>query len=410
MIDYEQKVIEPGNRVSKLARKINVASYHNCPAVHVVRQPGNFRAPDGYIWQKHILAEMMEHTIDPVTREVTEWRMRELPQNDGAGGKPQFFTLVGTPEVFRMLGWEIITMSADDIARHGGLPTVITNDLQMQRVTELNFPLIRAALFGYSAALKKSRLVSITGETAVMEHSITAFCDDESEEQLILTWSAACIGLSHRDREINTGRIAPDMPIVGFWEPGLRCNGGGFFTELFLHRYPSGRFHENDEAMRLAKLLTVPSRSYARTVTRIVGWNSDGTLCPPLADITGIAHITGGGVWEKLGDLLPEGVGANLDGMPHPAGVLTYGQELSYEDDFPKPLDDLHAYRNLHGGFGMMFVCATEEDARKVIAEAAKDNIRADIAGTTTRSNDNEITIMSRFREERELSSKEFDA
>ncbi len=404
---YKREVIDPGDQISRLAHEINLQSYGNCPAVLVVpHQPGNFRGPVGFTWKPSILKKLAEGvSIDPVDGKVTGWRMLQEIENDGAGGKPQFFTLIGTPAVFRNLGWEIITMTADDFARSGRFPAIIVNEMNVKRITAGNIPLLQAALEGYGEALKQAGLVNITGETAVMKHSITAFCDTDSLEQLILTWGATCLGLAYHNLLIDGLEIQPGMPIVGFWEPGYRCNGGTFFTNVILQKFgPTiDKIRSSHQAMEFIQKLTIPSKSYARTITRIVGWNSDGNIHEPLAEIRGIAHITGGGVWGKFGEILPPGVGAYLHSLPEPAEVLRQGQELSWEIPELK-LTDYQAYGTLHGGCGMLIIAASENDASRIITEATQDQIKAQIVGETT-DRHGEILIRSRFKEGKTLSS-----
>ncbi|MDD5626576.1 MAG: AIR synthase-related protein [Patescibacteria group bacterium] len=405
---YRTEIIDPGDQASHLAHEVCVQSYSNCPAVIIIpHQPGNFRGPVGFLWKPHILEAMARNRVDPQSEALTHWEMLQEVENDGAGGKPQFFTLLGIPEFFQRLGFEIITMTADDFARSGRFPAVMVNEINAKRITAENFPLFKATMEGYGEALKQSGLVNITGEIAIMKHSITAFCDTRSSAEFILTWGGTCIGLAHRDLLTDGSEIKPGMPIVGFWEPGYRCNGGTFFTNLILKKFGPEiqRIKDNPRALDFIANLTIPSRSYARTITRIAGWYPDGSIGKPLAKIYGIAHITGGGVWKKFGELLPEGVGANLDSMPEPAEVLRQGQELSW--DLPDlRLTDRQAYGTLHGGCGMLIICA-KNDAEKIIAEAKKDIIRAEVVGETTISPDREVIIHSRFKEGGILSSKD---
>ena len=404
---YREKVIDPGDRISKLASLVCKESFGNNEAISVVSfQPGSFRGGIGYLLKPHILREMAKCKIDPQSGKVISWTMMESVQNDGAGGKPQFFTLVADPKVFYGLGWEIIAMTADDLARLGMFPFGIYNELSAKATTEENMPAIQALFEGYGSALKKSNLVNFTGETAIMNHSITAFCDINSSEQLIVTWGASCIGLAHKDLLIDNSKIKPGMTIVGFLEDGYRCNGGTLFTNLFLEVFGPNieDIVNNSEAIKFARKLTTPSISYAKTISRIVGWNLDGSVGDPLARIAGIAHITGGGVWGKFGEILPQRVGAYLDSMPKPPEVLLQAQEMLW--DIPKlRLTDYQAYSTLHGGCGMMIIVENEIDADIVIKEAIKDGIRAQVIGRTIKipesseKNVKNIMIESRFKE-----------
>lgn len=399
-VTYQHQVVMPGDRASRYAKKVCAESYKNCKAVHIVpHDPGNFRGPVGFVWQHALLEEMAKYRVDN-NGEIQSWRLLEAVENDGAGGKPQFFALVGTKEVLHDLGWEIIEMVAADFARSGRFAAVIDNEMNLQRITDDNFQYFQAVMDGYADHLAQSRLVNITGEIAVMRNSITAFCDAQSDSQLVLTWGASCIGLARKKFLITGGNIRPKMPIVGFWEPGYGCSGGGFLSDVVMRTWgPSaGVVQESQAAREFAAKLCVPTKPLARTVTRIVGWNDDGSEGVPMAKIAGIAHITGGGVWEKLRDILPMNVGAVLDSMPKPAEVLLEAQELScrHEDLL---LTDYDAYGTLHGGCRMLLVCKTTKDAEIVIGEAEKDSIKAQVVGRTVESGINKITIYSRFKE-----------
>ena len=402
---YREEIIDPGDRASRLARDICFASHGNCPAVTVIpHQPENFRGPVGFSWSPQVLLEMSRNW--PSRR--SDWSVMEEVENDGAGGKPQFFTLLNDPATFRDLGWEIITMTADDFARSGRFPAVIVNEMNVKAITDQNFHLFQACMEGYGEALRKANLVNITGEVAIMKHSITAFCDGLEADQLVLTWGATCIGLARKEFLIDGSAIRPGMPIVGFSEQGYRCNGGTFFTNLLMrkyrHRNGCPNFHLHDEAKAFVKALTIPSISYAKTICRLVGWKDDGHLGQPLANITGIAHITGGGVWGKFGEILPKGVAATLDSMPLPPEVLLQAQEMSRSFDDLR-MSDYQAYETFHGGCGMLVVCADERHANVVISEAAKDGVTAQTVGWTHEltENGNQLIIVSRFRNRGEI-------
>jgi phosphoribosylaminoimidazole (AIR) synthetase len=397
---YKEEVIAPGDRASQLAKDICFQSHGNCPAVIIVpHNPGNFRGAVGFAWKKHVLTNLANYSVKKSTKEI-EWTMLEEVENDGAGGKPQFFTLVGAPNVFRGLGWEIICMVADDFARTGRMPCVIDNEISVKAITTKNYPHFEAMMQGYGAALKQANLVNITGEVAIMKHSITAFCDTGANDQLILTWGASCLGLAHKDKLIDGSQIRPDMPIVGFWEPGYRCNGGTFFTNLILRKFGPeiDKIQNSPQAMSFVNALTVPSQSYAKTICRILGWKPDGRVRKPLAQVKGIAHITGGGL-SKLKEILPLGIVAHLDNMPDPAPVLRQAQEFSWGTDLQ--LFDEQAYTTLHGGCGMVLVCSNHASAAKVIREAANDGINAQIIGKTAglAGETKKVCIRSRFKQ-----------
>lgn len=410
MNDYKKEVIDPGDEVSRLAKTVCFNSHGNCQAVVVVpHAPGNFRGPVGWLWQKGLLGRMAEYNYRP--HGGVDWQLMEEIENDGAGGKPQFFTLVGTTDVFYNLGWEIIAMTADDFARSGRLPCIMANELQVKKATKANLPLIRSMFNGLESALRESNLVNITGETAIMKNSIAAFCDTDEDGQLILTWGATCIGLADKDLLFNPKNIKPNMPIVGFLENGYRCNGGGAFTKLLLKKYGDVKtIRQDPQAMDFVRKLTIPSISYAKTICRIIGWQENGEVGDPLAQVIAAAHITGGGIWGKLGEILPSGVGAHLGNMPPLTEVLREAQwmsgEFSSSDD---RFRDEDMYDTFHGGLGMALVAPSDDEANKIMTEAAKDGIKSQVVGYTTYTSRLKIVSRGLFRQGKLLTAPEPD-
>ncbi len=394
-MDYHKEIVAPGDRFSELARKICVASFNNSPAVTIQRGGAGMRAMDGFEWNEATLRAMLR-------REVYE-----VAQSDGAGGKPQFFTLYNTPEAFRGLGWEVITMNADDVACRGGLPTmVLSSNIDVKEITDENWYLCEALLTGFGEALKKSNLVLMTGETAVMPHCITAFCDIGSKDQLILTWNATCLGLASASKQPNGTTIKPGMTIIGFKDQGYRCNGGTKITNIILDTWgPDVKsVLSNSNALAFIEKVVVPSRSYAGTISRLNGWKLDGSLGTPPVTLHGVAHITGGGIWSKLAEILPAGVGANLNSMPESTAVLLEAQQLASKTN--SPMTDHECHGTFHGGCGLMIIC-DKTDADRVCNEARTDEHDPYVIGKTTASPEGEVTILSRFREGKKLSSQQ---
>ena len=394
---YMREVIDPGDRASKLAKEICVRSFRNNKAVLVVpHDRGNFRGPVSWLWQPAVMAEMAKCKIR--RGKVVEWTMAQSLENDGDGGKPQFFSLVGVMEVFYDLGWEVIAMTADDESRAGRFPCIMDNQADVKLASERNFHLVRALFIGYGRALRATRLVNLTGEFAVMKHSITAFCDGSKENQLILTIDGSCIGLTSNELLLRPENMKPGMVIVGLWEPGYRCNGGTFFTKTLLGKFGPEikKIRKNPKAMEFVRRLCTPSQVYTPLLTELCGWEDDGTVGYRFVNIVGIVNVTGGGVWGKLADILPSGVGADLNKMPRPARVLLDGQRYSF-GLHKVELSDWQGYSTLHGGCGNLVICATRKDARIVIEAARQRRIQAKIVGSTIASRKSEIVIKSRF-------------
>jgi len=390
---YAETVIEPGDKVSALAGTICRESRNNNTAaiVHDHTRGNAFRDPVYWNWNPAVL------------RAMQEGKMAMATENDGAGGKPQFFSLkslLSPLPSFRHLhwqglGWEIITMVADDHARKGRFSAVIDNELNVASITPENFPLIEIMLKGYGTALKHAGLINITGETAVLKKQVTLLGREPNKNGLTLTWGASCTGLVAHDRVITGERVEPGMPIIGFKEDGYRCNGGTHYADILetLIELNTTGGNMEKEIMQLLNQLTIPSKSYARFLQWCNGWNMDGTLKKrsPIP-LIGCAHITGGGIWSKLGEILPEGVGANLLNMPKPNKALQMGYH--YGNCFGKTMTPWQFNQTFHGGCGI-HVVVHPKHLDLTLREATNWNIEASLIGITTAHAEKEILIKS---------------
>jgi phosphoribosylformylglycinamidine cyclo-ligase len=390
---YKAEVIDPGDKASKLAHAVNIRSYSNNPAVQVIpMQPGNFRGPVGHKWSGDLPYEMARGEGD-------DWVVCEATENDGAGQKLGFHALAGTEAAFKGAAWEIIAMTADDLARSGRFPAIICNEINVKRITPENVHLMNALLRGYGIALRRANLVSITGETAVMKYNVTCRFDTGDPSQLIANWGATCLGLARKDLLITGEGITAGMTVFGFRERGYRCNGGGKLTEIIVNTWgpEPEKIAKSHHAKAFAEALTVPSMSYARAVCEMVGWRDDGTQTELRNPILALAHITGGGVWNKFREILPAGIGADLHSMPPPPPVLIAAQEYSFHT--PKPVTDGECYGTFHGGCGMIGVC--QPDQFKTIANIGRRcGITVNKVGETIASRKREVRIKSRFLNE----------
>jgi phosphoribosylformylglycinamidine cyclo-ligase len=399
MKTYAEEVIKPGDAGSKIAKEETFKTHGYNPAVSIWPQnPGHFRSAVAHSWAPHIL-DMMRLNFDKLGRRKRVPVMSEVTQNDGTGGKPQFFSLINTPEVWRGHGRDLVAMAADDM--RGCLPAWIDNEVCVQRMTDQNLPLFEALMQGYVEACEEAGLVNVTGELAIMKDQVTGWCDTQSDDQLLLTWTGSCTGLLYKDFNIFTRGIGCMMPIVGFLEDGYRCNGGGWFTKLLMAYYGSAQaVRESDEAMEFVRRLTTPSKIYCKALARVMGWTEDAKIGKPLADIRAIAHITGGGL-GKLAEVLPERIGAHLDLMPIPPSVLLEAQEMSIHDSVPKKqmLTDEEGYTTLNGGIGMAVIVNCTTDAVRLINAVEPFGIKAQIIGETWVTDDpkNKLVVHSRF-------------
>jgi len=384
-MSYRTEVVDPGDEISKHAHQANVESYGNCSAVEVVPvQPGNFRGPVLFGWKRPVLELMLDGKV------------KMMVQTDGAGHKPQIIATLNTAEHFRTLATTIGAMTLDDFGK--GFPVVLANQLDTGAVTPENLPLALALFEGYGDMLARTGVVGLGGETAVERFAITTFWDHVPANRLALSWCGNCIGLVCPElMSPERTEVTPGMAIVGFVDSGFGCNGATLLIKVIMRQFgndPDKIMAAGGHIVGFLEGLARPCPIYAPTMAKLNGWQSDGTLVNPLADVRQVIHVTGGGIWKRVKEALPPGVGATLSDLPQPAPALLRAQDWAVGT--PEAFSDLDAYGTFHGGCRMLVICPPNQ-VETIVRVAQRNDITAMKVGETVVSPESEILITSRF-------------
>jgi len=131
--------------------------------------------------------------------------------------------------------------------------------------------------------------------------------------------------------------------------------------------------HTELDGQRLIDRALKPSRIYAKAIVAMTGgWSLKRQ---PKATLHGAAHISGGGLPEKLGRALkPSGFGASVSSPFEPNALRTYCQQVG--------VSDYEAYRTWHMGQGMVLISPSYEE---VIDVANEYDIEAKVIGNVTK-------------------------
>ncbi|HEU4828874.1 MAG TPA: phosphoribosylformylglycinamidine cyclo-ligase [Gemmatimonadales bacterium] len=110
------------------------------------------------------------------------------------------------------------------------------------------------------------------------------------------------VGVVEEDEAIHGARIAPGDVLLGYASTGLHTNGYTLARRVVFERMGlSLDAILGDTGTTVADALLAVHRSYVRAVE------------PALAQVHGIAHITGGGIAGNLARILPPGTAATVD-------------------------------------------------------------------------------------------------
>ena len=291
-------------------------------------------------------------------------------QLDGIGTKPEISERLNE---HRGAAFDLLAMLVDDAAASGGEVLAVGNLLDVRELNsddEVTISGIHQLAEGMVLASKDAHVAVIGGEIAELGKRIGGY------GSFNYNWGGVAFVATRKDRKLTGSELQPGHTLVGFAEPGFRSNG---ITDVrnAMEKHYGPSWHEQVEPslgnIALGKLMQTPATIYAK-LTRVL---QGGVLYEePAAEITGVAHITGGGQPSKLGRMLlrTEGLGITIDNPIEPPDAMLHVQRLC-------GFDDRKAYGKWHMGPGM--VGATPEP-QKVLAEADDFGIVAQEIGQVT--------------------------
>lgn len=290
---------------------------------------------------------------------------------------------------------DLFAMVCDDAVVRGAEPVAIGSILDVNQLddTPETHAAINQLAEGYVEAARLAGVVVVNGEVAELGDRVGG------HGPFNYNWGAAVMWIAHRERLLTGQKIKPGDTLVGLEEKGFRSNGITDVRKGMLEKYGEDWQEVVDRSIAsvaLGQLVKHPSTIYAKAVTRMLG-GYDITV-EPQAEVSGVAHITGGGQPSKLGRMLePTGYGAVIDDPIDPPVIMTAMQEI-------RGFDDRTAYGKWHMGAGMILATpspdevirvATEEGkVAKVIGEVTKaPEIRIKNRGTHANSTDRKYLV-----------------
>lgn len=288
---------------------------------------------------------------------------------DGVGTKVEVAERMDDHSV---VAHDLFAMVCDDAVVRGAEPVAIGSILDVRQLndTEHTRNAVRQLGQGYVTAAKAAGVVVVNGEVAELGDRIGGYGDFN------YNWGASVLWLAHKERILTGHQMQPGDALVGLTEHGFRSNGITDVRKAMLEHYGPEWQHtivKELGELSLGRLVQKPSIIYSRFVSELTGgFDIDKK---PKAEVTGVAHITGGGQPSKLGRMLePSGFGVTIDAPIDPPQIMLEVQQL-------RDFSDEKAYGKWHMGPGM--VIATPEP-EKVLAEAQAQGITAQTIGQVT--------------------------
>ncbi len=211
---------------------------------------------------------------------------------DGVGSKVMLAVELGD---LSTVGIDLVAMNVNDMITCGAEPLFFLDYLAVHGIE----PDAMAVLMeGIAAGCRESDCALLGGETAEMP-------DLYGPGELDLGGFA--VGVVELGRQVDPQRVQPGDRIIGLPSSGIHSNGYSLVRKVIQRNRLrlDAAYDELGETLGAAVLR--PTRIYVQSILRLLAGYRRKRV------VTGMAHITGGGLAENLARALPAGCGATLN-------------------------------------------------------------------------------------------------
>jgi phosphoribosylformylglycinamidine cyclo-ligase len=277
-----------------------------------------------------------------------------VSSTDGVGTKLLIAQALGRHDT---IGIDLVAMSVDDVAAQGAEPLFFLDYLLIERLVP---ELVDEIVAGIAAGCRMAGCALIGGEMAEHPGHLSPGSYD-----LV----GFCVGVVERDRVVTGASIAPGDAVIGLASSGLHANGYSLTRRVLLRGGGEALAARPPGLSRtLGEELLVPTVIYSPAVLAL--------LASASVEVKGLAHVTGGGIPENLGRILPEGVGAEIDAGAWPRPPIF---DLIAAEG---PVEEAEMQRTFNLGIGMIAVVAPA-DVATTLALLEREGHRAFEIGRT---------------------------
>ena len=208
---------------------------------------------------------------------------------DGVGTKLKLAFELG---IHHTVGQDLVNHCVNDIAVQGATPLFFLDYLATGKLEDM---VVEKVVQGISEACRANGCALIGGETAQMPGF---YADGEYD------LAGTIVGAVSKDKIITGEHIQIGDVLVGLPSNGLHTNGYSLARKLLFEVAKYGPDHYVNELKdKTGAALMRTHRSYLSVIKKLAGAEV----------VSGMAHITGGGITENLPRILPKGMGASVD-------------------------------------------------------------------------------------------------
>ena len=205
---------------------------------------------------------------------------------DGVGTKLKLAFMADKHDT---IGQDAVAMCVNDILVQGAEPLFFLDYIAVDKVDAEK---VANIVQGVARACKESGCALIGGETAEMagfysqgEYDIAGFC----------------VGVVEKSKMITGDKVAPGDVLLGLPSSGVHSNGFSLVRKVFDMTKESLDTYYDELGKTLGEALLAPTRIYVKAMKSVKNAG---------VKVKGCSHITGGGFYENIPRMLPDGIRA----------------------------------------------------------------------------------------------------
>ncbi len=281
---------------------------------------------------------------------------------DGVGTKLKLAFLMDKHDT---IGIDCVAMCVNDIACAGGEPLFFLDYIACGK----NYPeKIATIVKGVAEGCKQAGCALIGGETAEMPGF---YPEDEYD------LAGFAVGIVDRDEIIDGSKVKPGDTVIGIASSGIHSNGYSLVRKVFDMREATLARYNDSLGCTLGEALLTPTKIYVKALRAL----KDGGVC-----VKACSHITGGGFYENIPRMLPEGAHANIFKKSYEVPAIF--DLLAKTGNIAEQM----MYNTYNMGIGMMLAVdsASADEAIRLLAEVGE---KAYVVGEIAKG-DKGITIV----------------
>lgn len=207
---------------------------------------------------------------------------------DGVGTKLKLAFLMDKHDT---VGIDCVAMCANDVACSGAQPLFFLDYIACGK----NIPeKIAAIVAGVADGCVQAGCALIGGETAEMpgfypvdEYDLAGFC----------------VGMADYNRIVDSNNVKPGDVLIGVASSGVHSNGFSLVRKVFDISEKTLSVYYDELGSTLGENLLTPTKIYVKPLIALM----------QAVHVHGISHITGGGYYENIPRMLPDGIKAVIE-------------------------------------------------------------------------------------------------